>query len=146
MDAIDHHIVAWLLRHGRATFGELGAQVNLSAPAVKRRVDKLEASGVIAGYAAVVDYRALGWRTQAFVDLFCAARSSPASIRAAVAGHPEVVAAYTVTGETDALLHVRAADMVHLEEALERIRREPDVTRTNTQLVLSQLLERPAAI
>ena len=52
-------------------------------------------------------------------------------------------AAYTVAGEASAMLHVRARDTSHLEETLERIRDHPGVTRTQTQIVLSTLFERP---
>jgi len=66
-------------------------------------------------------------------------------VRAAVGGHPEVAAAYTVAGEASAMLHVRARDTAHLEETLERIRDAPGVIRTQTQIVLSTLFERPFA-
>ena len=52
-------------------------------------------------------------------------------------------AAYTVAGEASAVVHVRARDTAHLEETLERIRDHPGVTRTQTQIVLSTLFERP---
>ena len=68
-----------------------------------------------------------------------------AEVRGAVAGHPEVAAAYTVAGEASAILHVRAHDTQHLEEALERIRDTPGIIRTQTQVVLSTLFERPMA-
>jgi DNA-binding Lrp family transcriptional regulator len=66
-----------------------------------------------------------------------------AEVRDAVAHHPEVEAAYTVAGEASAMLHVRARDTSHLESALERIRDHPGVTRSQTQIVLSTLFERP---
>ena len=66
-----------------------------------------------------------------------------AEVRDAVERHPEVEAAYTVAGEASAIVHVRARDTAHLEEALERLRDRPGVTRTQTQIVLSTLFERP---
>ena len=66
-------------------------------------------------------------------------------MRAAVAGHPEVSAAYTVAGEASAIIHVRARDTPHLEETLERIRGTPGIMRTQTQVVLSTLFERPVS-
>ena len=145
MDAIDRKIVALLQENARRSFQDIGARVALSAPAVKRRVDRLESDGVITGYAAAVDPAAFGWHTHAFVELFCQGRMSAAEVRAAVAGHPEVAGAYTVAGEPSAILHVRAEDTGHLETALERIRDTPGVMRTQTQVVLSTLLERPFA-
>jgi DNA-binding Lrp family transcriptional regulator len=142
LDAIDQRIVAWLSRDGRASYRTVGDAVGLSAPAVKRRVDRLLDAGVIEGFSAVLDPRALGWRTEAFIELFCAGRTPPEVIRTTLSRHPEVVGAYTITGDPDALVHVRAADTPHLEETLERIRSEPYVTRTRSVLVLSRLLER----
>jgi DNA-binding Lrp family transcriptional regulator len=143
LDDLDRRIVACLLEDARLSFSQIGAQVGLSAPAVKRRVDRMRHDGVITGYAAVVDPAALGWTTEAFVELFCAGRTSPAEIYASIRRHPEVVAAYTVTGEANALVHLRAHDIQGLEEALERLRNEPNIVQTKTAIVLSRLLGRP---
>ncbi len=143
MDAIDQQIVVLLREDARRSFQSIGARVSLSAPAVKRRVDRLEAEGVVRGYTAQVDAAAFGWPTHAIVALFCEGRMAAGEVRAAVEHHPEVVAAYTVAGDASAMLHVRAADTPHLEAALERIRDAPGVTRTQTQVVLSTLFERP---
>ena len=146
MDKTDRRIVALLRENARRSFQDIGEQVSLSAPAVKRRVDRLEAQGVIRGYAAAVDPEAFGWHTHAFVSLFCEGRMSAGEVQAAVAGHPEVAGAYTVAGEASAILHVRAEDTKHLEQALERIRDAPGVIRSQTQVVLSTLFERPFAV
>jgi DNA-binding Lrp family transcriptional regulator len=143
MDAIDRQIVALLRQDARRSYQSIGQRVSLSAPAVKRRVDRLEADGVMQGYAALVDPGRFGWDTHAFVALFCEGRMAAAEVRAAVERHPEVEAAYTVAGEASAMLHVRARDTSHLEQALERIRDHPGVARTQTQIVLSTLFERP---
>lgn len=143
MDHIDHQIVALLREDARRSFSDVGARVSLSAPAVKRRVDRLEASGVIRGYSATLDAEAFGWHSDAFVALYCEGRMSADEVRGAVTPHPEVAAAYTVAGEASAILHVRATDSKHLEETLERIRDAPGVIRTQTQVVLSTLFERP---
>src|ERR687897_1456569 len=143
MDGIDHRIVALLRENARRSFQDIGEHVALSAPAVKRRVDRLEREGVIRGYSANVDPSALGWNTHAFVELFCDGGMSGEQVRTAVADHPEVEGAYTIAGAPSAILHLRAADTAHLEEALERIRETPGVLRTQTQVVLSTLFERP---
>jgi DNA-binding Lrp family transcriptional regulator len=143
LDDLDRRIVACLLEDARLSFSQIGGQVGLSAPAVKRRVDRMRHDGVITGYAAVVEPAALGWTTEAFVELFCTGRTSPAEIYASIRRHPEVVAAYTVTGEANALVHLRAHDIQGLEEALERLRNEPNIVQTKTSIVLSRLLGRP---
>lgn len=143
MDAIDRQIVVLLREDARRSFNDIGSHVSLSAPAVKRRVDRLEESGVVRGYSATLDPESFGWHSDAFVALYCEGRMSAGEVREAVAGHAEVAAAYTVAGEASAILHVRAADSKHLEQTLERIRDAPGVIRTQTQVVLSTLFERP---
>jgi DNA-binding Lrp family transcriptional regulator len=146
MDDIDRQIVASLREGARRSFREVGEAVGLSAPAVKRRVDRLEAAGVITGYTAVLDTERFGWSMQAVVFLYCEGTMAANEVRAAVEGHAEVVAAYTVAGEASAVLLVRATDTRHLEELLERLREHKGVLRTQTQIVLSTLFERPLRV
>ena len=142
MDEIDRHIVAELLEDGRLSLADLADRVNLSSPAVKRRVDRLRSTGVITGFTAVVDPGALGQNTEAFVEITSAANMSPTALRERLAGEPEIIAAYTVSGDADALIHVRATDVAHLEATIERIRANPEIARTKTTIVLSRLIAR----
>jgi DNA-binding Lrp family transcriptional regulator len=143
---VDQRIIALLVADARTSYADIGLKVSLSAPAVKRRVDRLRSRGVIKGFTAVVEPAAVGWTTEAFVELFCTGRTTPAQITVAVRRHPEVVGAYTVSGEADALVHLRAADIGHLEQALERLRAEPFVTSTRSMVVLSRLVETTAPV
>ncbi len=70
LDGIDEQILAELAQHARATFAEIGERVRLSAPAVKRRVDRLLDSGVIRGFTTVIDRTAVGWNTEAYVQVY----------------------------------------------------------------------------
>jgi DNA-binding Lrp family transcriptional regulator len=142
IDDIDRRIVALLRENARRSFKDVGERVNLSAPAVKRRVDRLEREGVILGYTAVVDNHAFGWHAEAFVDLFCEGRMPGEAIKRAVEGEPGVVSLHTVAGEASALLHVMAEDTKDLESALERIRSTDGISRTVTEVVLSTLFQR----
>jgi DNA-binding Lrp family transcriptional regulator len=142
IDETDRQIVALLRENARRSFKDIGDRVNLTAPAVKRRVDRLEREGVILGYAAVVDNHAFGWHAEAFVDLFCEGRMPGDAIKRAVEAEPGVVSAHTVAGEASALLHVMAQDTKDLELALERIRSTDGITRTVTEVVLSTLFQR----
>ena len=141
LDPIDQRIIALLQEDARASYADIGAEVALSAPAVKRRVDRLRSNGVIRGYTAMIDPGAVGWTTEAFVELFCTGRTSPQQLRAAAKRHPAVVGAYTISGEADARVHLRAINMAGLEEALEKLRAEPFVTSTRSMIVLSRLVE-----
>ena len=141
LDETDQQIIALLVADARASYADIGAGVSLSAPAVKRRVDRLRAAKVIRGYTAIIDPAALGWTTEAFVELFCTGRTTPVQIAAAAKRHPNVVGAYTVSGEADALVHLRAENIAGLEQALEKLRAEPFVTSTRSLIVLSRLVE-----
>lgn len=143
MDRIDQLVVDCLLRDGRATYSEIGARVGLSAPAAKRRVDRLRASGAIRGFTVLLDQAALGWTTEAYVEVYCRGNVAPAELRESLQRVPEVVGACTVSGAADALLHMLARDIKHLEEAMERVREEPNVERTESAIVLSRLIDRP---
>ncbi|MFD3424969.1 Lrp/AsnC family transcriptional regulator [Nocardia fluminea] len=143
MDDIDRRVLAELLTHARASFQEIGAVVGLSAPAVKRRVDKMVASGQITGFTAQVNPAALGWKTEAYVEVYYRDNISPAELRRTLEPIPQVVGVWTIAGEADALVHVMATDMAEIEVTVERIRENARVGRTRSSLVMSRILERP---
>ncbi len=101
LDDTDERILADLADNARATFAEIAARVKLSAPAVKRRVDRMLDCGVIRGFTTVVDRSALGWNTEAYVQVFCHGRIAPDQLREAWIDIPEIVSAATVTGTSD---------------------------------------------
>ncbi|MRH90080.1 AsnC family transcriptional regulator [Nocardia sp. SYP-A9097] len=143
MDEIDRRILAHLLKQARASFQEIGAVVGLSAPAVKRRVDKMVVGGQITGFTAMVNPAALGWRTEAYVEVYYRDNISPAELRKSLEPIPQVVGVWTIAGEADALVHVMATDMAEIEVTVERIRENMRVGRTRSSIVMSRLLERP---
>jgi DNA-binding Lrp family transcriptional regulator len=143
LDNIDRQIVALLRQNARRSFQSIGIRVSLSAPAVKRRVDRLVASGAIRGFTALIDPDVLGWQTEAYVELYCKGTVAPEDLRRSLERVPEVVGAATVSGTADALVHMLASDVKQLERALERIRDEPNVDHTRSVIVLSRLIDRP---
>jgi DNA-binding Lrp family transcriptional regulator len=143
LDDLDRKILDHLQRDGRATLAEVGAAVGLSPSAVKRRLDRLQRTGVIVGYAAIVDPQAVGNRLEAFVELYCADTVTPSDLLASVTGLPVVVAAHTVAGDADAIVRVRVEGIEELERTIEVLRRDPKVMRTRTMVALSTLVERP---
>jgi DNA-binding Lrp family transcriptional regulator len=142
VDATDRKIVTLLRENARRSFKDVGKHVHLSAPAVKRRLDRLEREGVVRGYTAVIAPAAFGWHTEAFVDLYCDGRMPGEAIKRVVKKEPAVVSAHTVAGEASAMLHVMAEDTRDLELTLERIRKVQGVDRTVTEVVLSTLFQR----
>lgn len=143
MDQVDEKVIGCLLRNARATLAEIGAEVGLSAPAIKRRIDRLVVAGAIRGFTALIDPDVLGWQTEAYVELYCKGTVAPEELRRNLEHVPEVVGAVTVSGEADALVHMLASDVKQLERALERIRDEPNVDHTRSVIVLSRLIDRP---
>ncbi|MFF0336641.1 Lrp/AsnC family transcriptional regulator [Streptomyces fimicarius] len=139
-DELDRKIVATLIANARASFAEIGTAIGLSATAVKRRVDRLRATGVITGFRATVRPASLGWRTEAYIEVYCDGAAPPRRLAEVARKYPEIAAAMTVTGAADALLHIRATDVEHFEEVLERIRSEPFIRKTISYMVLSHLL------
>ena len=79
---LDKQIVALLVENARRSYDDIGKRVSLSAPAVKRRVDRLRESGAVSGFTAIVDHAALGAQTEALVELFYA----PGTLLDSVAG------------------------------------------------------------
>ena len=142
LDAIDRNIVALLQESAKRTFADIGSVVGLSATAVKRRVDRLERDGVILGYGARVNWRALGEAIESLIEIYCADRTSPADVGRSLSTVVEIISAFTVSGEADAVIRVRVESIDHLERLVERLRRDPNIVRTRTLIVLSTLLDR----
>src|ERR1700679_4081752 len=145
LDEIDARIITALIKDARASYAVIGAEVGLSAPAVKRRVARLRVSGAITGFTARVDPAALGWTTEAYGELLCGSLTPPGEGAAGGRRRREVADACTITGGADALVHIRAADIRHFEQVVERIAAEPFVQRTRSVIVLSRLVERADA-
>jgi DNA-binding Lrp family transcriptional regulator len=139
IDGIDEKIIARLLENSRESYASIGGMVGLSTAAVKRRVDRLRADGAIRRFTIDIEPAALGWTIEAFVEIYCEGRVPPDRMREMVTSIPEVARAYTVTGEADGILVVRAEDASHFEKILGVIRNYPGVRRTRSSLVLSQL-------
>ena len=144
LDSIDRRIIALLRENAKRTFADIGTDVGLSATAVKRRVDRLERDGVIVGYGARIAPQALGEGIEALIEVYCADRIAPADVGRSLAGLDQVVSAFTVSGEPDALVRARVESIADLEKFVETLRRDHNVLRTRTLIVLSTLIDRPA--
>jgi DNA-binding Lrp family transcriptional regulator len=144
LDAIDRRILALLQENAKLTFAQVGAEVGLSSTAVKRRVDRLQGDGVIAGYGARIDPRAFGEGIEALIEIYCSDRTAPADVGRSLAGLDQIISAFTVSGEADAVVRVRVDSIASLEHFVERLRRDRNVVRTKTLIVLSTLIDRPA--
>lgn len=145
LDAIDATALATLLEQGRITWADLGAALKLSAPAAAERVRRLESSGVIRGYTALLDAPRLGFTLTAFVGVTLErSKQAPAFLKM-IADLPEVQECHHVTGDHDYLLKIRCRNTLDLERIIsERIKASSVVAQTRTTIVLSTSKETPA--
>ena len=138
LDAIDVRLVELLQNNARTTNKELAAKVGLSPSACLRRVRALEASGVLRGYRAEVDPRALGVGLQAMVALRLRvhARRNFDELRAHLRSLPEVVATYSLGGADDLLVHVAVRDSDHLRDlTMDDLATRPEIGHMETNLI-----------
>jgi len=138
----DARILAILQRDGRRSYAEIGAEVGMAGPSAHERVKKLEARGVISGYAAIVDPRAIGYDILAFSWITQAPGTTQHDLTGAFASIPEIEECHHITGEADYLIKVRARDTRDLERVLRRVQATPNVFQTETDVVLSSGFER----
>ncbi len=137
IDAVDEQLIALLRANGRASYAELARQVGLSAPSVHERVGKLEASGVITGYRAVVDPAAVGLGVTALVGVIESDSVDDTGLEEAMAQLPSVEDCWRVAGSEGYVLKVRVADIAALEDTISALNRIRGVARTRTTVVLS---------
>lgn len=142
LDAIDWKILRELQNDGRMTNVELSARVGISAPPCLRRVRKLEESGIIRGYRALLNAPALGMDVVAFclVGLHHHAESELKAFAELTRGWPTVREAWMVSGESDFMLHCVAPDLASFQAfVIETLTSTPNVNTVRTALTIRQV-------
>lgn len=142
IDETDSQLLAALQRNAMLTAQEMGERLGLSASQAARRRARLEAAGLITGYAARLDPARLGLTVQAFVQVQMTAHSpdTAKSFGSLISTLPEVISAWTLTGEADYLLRVWCADLPALNRLIhQRLLPHPAVARVQSQIVMDQL-------
>ncbi len=119
LDPTDRRILSELAADGRVSLAELGRRVSLSSPAVAERVQRLERAGVITGYHAEIDPRALGFPLQAIVRIRPGARQLP-KIPELAEQIPQVAECLRITGEDCFVLTVHLRSIDELSGLLDR--------------------------
>jgi Lrp/AsnC family leucine-responsive transcriptional regulator len=137
VDDVDRKILDLLREDARRTVTDIAGRVGLSAAPVKRRIERLERAGVIAGYTVVLDHSKLGSSIEAFTELRFTGDTGVDHILATASEIPEVVQLFTTAGDQDALARIRVDDVEHLKHVINRLRRSGQVTGTKTLMVLS---------
>jgi Lrp/AsnC family transcriptional regulator, leucine-responsive regulatory protein len=140
LEDVDRLICSLLASEGRMSFTDLGRKTGLSTSAVHQRVKRLEQRGVIAGYRAEINPRAVGLPLTAFISIRPIDPSQPDDSPDRLANIPEIEACHSVAGEEAYLLQVRVPEPSDLEALLARIRSSANVT-TRTTIVLSTAYE-----
>lgn len=142
LDSLDLRILDLLQKNARIAQADIARAVGLAPSAVLERLRKLEARGVIQGYAAQIDPRALDRRLLAFVAVRTNDRPGEAQAAQALAEVPDVLEVHHVAGDDCLLLKVRARDPEHLSQILrERLGRVEGVRSTRTTIVLQSIKE-----
>jgi DNA-binding Lrp family transcriptional regulator len=141
---MDRKILAELQLDGRLTITELAERVHLSVSPCHRRLRALESSGVISGYRAQLDARAvgLGFEALVFVTMRSAERMTLEAFETAVVDVPHVLDAHRLFGDPDYLLRVTARDLAAFQELYdERLATLPGVQRLSSTLVMKSLAD-----
>ena len=141
MDGVDRRLVEALRRDGRASYAELARSVGLSSSAVHERVAKLESTGVIIGFRAIVNPHAIGLGVTALVGIEPGEYGRDELIAAALEAVPEVESCYGVAGDEAFVVQVRVASVDHLHRCIGRLRAIDGVARTRTTVVLATRFE-----
>ncbi len=139
LDPIDRHILAELQSNGRMTNVDLSKRVGISAPPCLRRVRALEESGLIEGYHAQMNSRALGFEVTVFAMVGLDKQSGPdlAEFEARVAGWPLVRECHMLNGEIDFILKCVAPDLPSFQEFLtNELTASPNIASVKTSLVI----------
>ncbi len=144
LDDVDRYIVSLLAANGRMSNEDLSRVVHLSRPAVHARVKRLQDAGIIEGYAALVDWRAMGFAVTAFLwvrtgGVRCA--DAAETILGVQADSAVVEECHRVAGEWCLLLKVRAVSVEHLQDLIDAVRDIRGVQATMSTIALSALWE-----
>jgi Lrp/AsnC family leucine-responsive transcriptional regulator len=143
MEALDLRILGLLARDGRMSYTDIGKETGLSTSAAQQRVRRLEARGIIRGYAARLDAAELGLGVTAFVAIkpFDPSQADDAPDR--LRDIPEIISCYSVAGEPSYLLKVQVPTMSDLEAVLARIRARGKVSTHTTTVLSTPYEDRP---
>ena len=147
LDEIDRKILTLLQQDSRLTLQEIADKVGLSPSPCHRRIRLLEERGIIAGYTATVDQRAVGLPVSVFVSIKLARQKEEDLQRfaKAVATWPEVLECYLMTGHRDYLLRVVVSDLAAYERFLkQKLTRVDGISSIESSFALDQIKDATA--
>ena len=145
MDTIDLKLLSSLQQDSKLSFAKLGNLLDgLSISAVGERIKKLKEAGVINGFVALLNPRAMGFDVCAFTLILTDRYESEVDFLKNLINMPEVGECHHITGEFSYIVKIRAKNTEHFEMLLKQIKKLPGVVRTNTIVTLSSPKESPA--
>jgi Lrp/AsnC family transcriptional regulator, leucine-responsive regulatory protein len=142
LDDFDRQILAALRRNGRLSNLDLAAMIPLSHSAISRRVRRLEQTGVIRGYRAVLDREAMGEGVRAFAAVQRLPHVPAIEVARALSKVPGIVGCWIVSGEADIMIEIAARDMPGFSTVmLDHVQHVPGVATTRSTFILDALSE-----
>ena len=139
MDQIDTKILRCLTQDARMNASQISQQVNLSVSAVIERMKKMEASGLIRGYTAVIDERLAGYDVQALISIRLEHPKYNQEFACQMRSHDRVMECFYITGDFDYIARVSAGSTEELTKVLNDIKQIPGVSLTRTYVVLDNI-------
>lgn len=142
LDKFDIRLLVALQRNAQSTHAQLGEQIHLSASQVSRRIARLQASGLVQRYVALLDpaMAGLGVRAITYVSLLRNGGDEGTAFEKAIAAIPEVLECYSVTGESDYILQIVAASLDDLSESVfKRLTALKGVSSIRSNIVLQRI-------
>ena len=138
MDEVDRAIVALLRTNARLPTSEIARRVGLTSAPVARRIDRLERSGAIRGYIALLHESATVGEFEAFTQIHLTGSTATVEIEQIARQVPEVHQYFIMAGDTDALLRFRVRSLEDLQRVVNAIRQTGLVSATKTLIVMSK--------
>jgi Lrp/AsnC family leucine-responsive transcriptional regulator len=146
LDDIDKKILKWLQKDGRETASKIAEKLNLTVPTITERIRKLQESSIIKGFQAIIDPKLISLDVSAIITIVTSSTENYQEVIDNAVECSEVIQCFSTTGMGSMTLWVATKNSHTLEELLRKIQSWPDVTRTETQVILSSykdLLELP---
>ena len=137
LDKNDIKILQYLQSDGRKTASKIAEKLNLTVPTITERIKRLQESSVIKGFQAIIDPKSVSLDVSAVITVISSSSNNYQVVINKAVECPEVIQCFSTTGMGSLLLWVSTKNSQSLEELLRKIQSWPDVTRTETQIILS---------
>lgn len=146
MDHIDIKILRYLTKDARMNASQISQKVNLSLSAVIERMKKMEASGLIKGYTAVIDEKLAGFNVQAMISIRLEHPKYNQEFNRQMCSHERVMECFYITGDFDYIARIGVSSTEELTKVLHDIKQIPGVSLTRTYVVLDNIKQSTSVI